>query len=131
MRRDSKIKMGSNRSFGLVFFAVFLIIAMWPLLKGGEIINFALYISIIFLLLGLLKSNLLTPLNKLWFKFGLLLGSFISPIVMGIVFFLVVSPTGFIMRIFRKDLMRKKNNKEIKSYWIIRPKQKSSMKQQF
>ena len=131
MRRDSKIKMGSNRSFGLVFFAVFLIIAMWPLLKGGEIINFALYISIIFLLLGLLKSNLLTPLNKLWFKFGLLLGSFISPIVMGIVFFLVVSPTGFIMRIFRKDLMRKKNNKEIKSYWINRPKQKSSMKQQF
>ena len=131
MRQDSKIKMGSNRSFGLVFFAVFLIIAMWPLLKGGRIINFALYISIIFLLLGLLKSNLLTPLNKLWFKFGLLLGSFISPIVMGIVFFLVVSPTGFIMRIFRKDLMRKKNNKEIKSYWINRPKQKSSMKQQF
>ena len=131
MRRDSKIKMGSNQSFGLVFFAVFLIIAMWPLLKGGGIINFALYISIIFLLLGLLKSNLLTPLNKLWFKFGLLLGSFISPIVMGIVFFLVVSPTGFIMRIFRKDLMRKKNNKEIKSYWINRPKQKSSMKQQF
>ena len=109
---QKNIKLPSNRNFGIVFFIVFLIIALWPVLKQNEIRIWSLIISFIFFVLGLINSKLLTPLNKLWFKFGILLGNIISPIVMGIVFFLVVTPTGLIMRIFRKDILKlKKNNK--------------------
>ena len=99
------IKIGSNRSFGLVFFVVFLLISIYPILKDGNIRIWSLIISFIFLFLGLLNSNLLSPLNKLWFKFGLLLGKIISPIVMGVIFFLVVTPIAIIMRLFKKDLL--------------------------
>ena len=75
-------------------------------------------------------SNLLTPLNKLWFKFGLFLGKFVSPIVMGLIFFIVVTPTGLILKIFRKDVLRLKKNNE-KSYWIEKNEPKSKMKNQF
>ena len=88
-------------------------------------------ILIIFLILGLMNSKLLTPLNVLWSKFGILLGSIVAPIVMGIVFFLVITPTGFVMKIMGKDLLNKKKDNDKKSYWINRSKTKSSMKQQF
>ncbi len=128
--KNSKIKIGSNKSFGILFFTVFLIIAIWPLLNGYEIRYWSLIISIIFLFLGTLNSKFLTPLNKIWFKIGILLGNVISPIVMSIIFFLVVTPTSFIMKILGKDLLNlKKNTKN--SYWIEKQNQNSKMKNQF
>ena len=127
---NSKIKISSNRSFGIVFFTVFFIIAIWPLLNGYEIRSWSLIISIVFLLLGILNSKILTPLNKIWFKIGILLGNVIAPIIIGIIFFVVVTPTSFVMKILRKDLLNlKKNNQN--SYWIEKKNQNSRMKNQF
>ena len=122
--------MSTNKSFGIVFFIVFLILAVYPLINGKSINVSLLVISLIFLVLGLINSKLLTPLNKIWFKFGILLGKIISPIIMGIIFFLVVTPTGLIMRILRKDLLNLKFNNS-KSYWIEKTGPKSKMKNQF
>ena len=128
--KQSKIIIGSNRSFGIVFFVVFLIISIWPLLDEKELRYWSLIVSIIFLILGILKSNILTPLNKVWFKFGILLGNIISPIIMALIFFLVVTPISFIMRIFGKDILNlKKNNNS--SYWIKKDKQSGTMRKQF
>ena len=127
---QKNIKLPSNRNFGVVFFIAFLIIALWPLLKQNEIRIWSLIISFIFFVLGLINSNLLTPLNKLWFKFGILLGNIIAPIIMGIVFFLVVTPIGLIMRFFRKDILKLKKNTS-DSYWINKDDTNSSMKNQF
>ena len=124
------IKLPTNRNFGIVFFLVFLIIGIWPLLNQGNIRLWAITISGIFLALGLINSKLLSPLNKLWFKFGILLGSIIAPIVMGIVFFFVVTPTGLIMRIFRKDLLNLKENKK-ETYWLEKDNSNSSLRNQF
>tara|TARA_B110000046_G_C12919770_1_gene366575 strand:+ start:476 stop:865 length:390 start_codon:yes stop_codon:yes gene_type:complete len=126
----NKIKISSNKSFGLVFFTFFLIISLFPLFKDGNIRIWAIIPSIIFLILGLLNSPILSPLNKIWFKFGILLGSFMSPIVMGMVFFIVVTPTSLIMKIFGKDVLGLKKNKK-KSYWVERSSIKSKMKNQF
>ena len=124
------IKIGSNRSFGIVFFIVFLLIGLWPILKGNELRIWSIAISLIFFILGILNSKILTPFNKMWFRFGIFLGNFISPIIMGIVFFLVVTPTGLIMKLFRKDLINlRKNNSS--TYWIEKKDIKSSMKNQF
>ena len=125
-----EIKIGSNRSFGIVFFVVFLLIALYPLLKDSDLRIWSLLISLIFLALGLLNSNLLTPLNKLWFKFGLFLGKIISPLIMGLIFFAVVTPIGILMRMLGKDLLNLKFNKK-KSYWIEKTGPKSKMKNQF
>ncbi len=124
------IKIGSNRSFGIVFFVVFLIIGLWPLINNGDIRNWSVIISAIFLVLGLLNSKVLTPLNKAWFRFGIFLGNFIAPIVMAIVYFLVVTPIGILMKIVKKDLINLKKNNN-KSYWIEKNEIKSSMKNQF
>ena len=124
------IKISSNRSFGIVFFVVFLIIALYPLINEEEVRIWSLIISLIFLILGLINSKFLTPLNKLWFKFGLFLGKIVSPLIMGIIFFLVVTPTGFIMRALGKDLLNLKYNKS-QSYWIEKNDPKSRMKNQF
>ena len=128
--KNSKIKIGSNKSFGIVFFTVFLIIAIWPLLNGYEIRYWSLIISIVFLLLGILNSKILTPLNKIWFKFGILLGNVIAPIVMSIIFFLIVTPTSLLMKLFGKDILGIKKNRS-KSYWIEKSGPKSKMKNQF
>jgi len=125
-----KVKIGSNRSFGIVFFIFFMIIGTYPIFFQGELRIWSLIVSIIFLLLGIINSKFLTPLNLLWFKFGMLLGRIVSPIVMGLVFFLVVTPTGMIMRILNKDLLRLKK-KNTKTYWIERSSIKSEMKNQF
>ena len=124
------IKISSNRSFGIIFFLVFLLIGFYPLTYDGDVRIGFVIISLIFLILGLLNSKILTPLNKLWFRFGIFLGRIISPIIMGIIFFLVVTPTGLIMRLFGKDLLNLKYNKN-KSYWIEKNGQKSKMKDQF
>ena len=128
--KNSNIKIGTNKSFGIVFFLVFSIVSVFPLLKDGNIRIWSLIIAIIFLILGLLNSKILTPLNKIWFKFGILLGSFVSPVVMGIVFFGIVTPTSLIMKVLGKNLLNlKKGNK--KTYWIERSVIKSKMKNQF
>ena len=124
------VKISSNRSFGIVFFLVFLLIALYPLTYVGDVRIWSVIISLFFLILGLLNSKILTPLNKLWFKFGILLGNIISPIVMGIVFFLVVTPTGLVMRIFRKDILKLKKNSN-DTYWINKDNTNSSMRNQF
>ena len=124
------LKISSNRSFGLVFFIVFLLIAIYPLINQGEIRVWSVLISLLFLILGIINSKILTPLNKAWFKFGIFLGKIISPIVMGIIFFLVVTPIAFLMRILKKDLLNLKYNKN-SSYWIEKTDPKSTMKNQF
>mgnify|MGYP001479711345 FL=1 len=124
------IKISSNRSFGIVFFIVFLLIALYPLTYSQDIRIWSVIISIIFLVLGLFNSKILTPLNKLWFKFGIFLGKIISPIIMGIIFFLVVTPIGLLMRLSGKDLINLKFNNN-KSYWIEKKGPKSKMKNQF
>ena len=128
---SQKIKIGSNKSFGVVFFVVFLIIGLYPLLYNDNPKIWALITSAIFLFLGLINSKLLTPLNKAWFIFGMFLGKIVSPFVMGIIFFLVVTPIGFIMKILGKDLLRLKFNKNVHTYWIEKSDQKSKMKNQF
>ena len=128
--KHKNIKISSNRSFGFVFFVVFFVISLWPILSENEIRIWSLLISFIFLALGLINSNLLTPLNKIWIKFGIFLGNFFAPIVMGIIFFLVVTPTSIIMKILKKYLLNlKKNNND--SYWIQKNNQNSKMKNQY
>ena len=124
------IKISSNRSFGIVFFIVFILIAFYPLINQGEIRIWSVFISLLFLILGIINSKILTPLNKVWFKFGIFLGKIISPIVMGLIFFLVVTPIAFLMRMLKKDLLNLKFNKN-NSYWIKKTDPKSTMKNQF
>ena len=127
---QQNIKLPSNRNFGIVFAIVFLIISLWPLFSQNEVRSWSLIVSIIFLTLGLTNSKLLSPLNKIWFKFGIFLGNFIAPIVMGIIYFFVVTPTGLIMKMLGKDLLNlKKSNKD--SYWIKKNNSNSSLKNQF
>jgi len=128
--KNQKIKIGSNKSFGIVFSIVFLVIAFWPMLNGNEIYYWSLAISIVFLILGLINSKILTPLNTIWNKFGILLGNVVSPIVMCIIFFLIATPTSIIMKLLGKDLLKlKKNNND--SYWIEKNNQKSKMRNQY
>ena len=124
------VKIGSNRSFGIVFFIVFLLISTYPLINQGELRIWSLLISLLFLILGIINSKVLSPLNKVWFKFGIFLGKIISPIIMGIIFFFVVTPIAFLMRILKKDLLNLKYNKN-SSYWIEKTDPKSTMKNQF
>ena len=125
-----EIKIGSNKSFGIVFFILFLLVALYPIIHGGEIRIWSLILSFIFICLALLNSKILTPLNRLWFKFGIFLGKIVSPLIMGIIFFLVVTPIGFIMRMLSKDILNLKYNTN-RSYWIEKKEPKSKMKNQF
>jgi|TARA_B100000795_G_scaffold16413_1_gene10988 hypothetical protein len=127
---NNKIKIGSNKSFGIVFFIFFIIVSLYPLTNKEEIRIWSLIISFIFLVLGLLNSKILTPLNRIWFKIGIYLGNIISPIVMGIIFFFVVTPTALIMKLLGKDILNIKYNKN-NSYWIEKTGIKSKMKNQF
>jgi hypothetical protein len=124
------VKISSNKSFGIVFFVVFLITGLFPLINDQEIKVWSLLASLIFLILGLINSKILTPLNKIWFKFGILLGKIVSPIVMGLIFFLVVTPIAIFMKILKKDLLNLRYNND-KSYWIEKNEPKSKMKNQF
>tara|TARA_X000000368_G_scaffold405600_1_gene382904 strand:+ start:367 stop:762 length:396 start_codon:yes stop_codon:yes gene_type:complete len=130
LNKKNKEKISSNRSFGIVFFVVFLLVGLWPILKNSDLRIWSLILSIIFLFLGLLNSRILTPLNYVWFKFGMLLGKIISPIVMGLIFFVVVTPTAIILKLFNKDVLSLKKNKS-NSYWRKNSNYKTSMKNQF
>ena len=120
-----------NRSFGLLFFIVFLAFALWPLTKKGEINLYLISIALIFLILGLLNSKILTPLNRSWIKFGELLGRIIAPIIMGIVYFIILTPVSLLVRLFGKDLIGMKFNNNLKTYWIKRKKHLGTMDKQF
>ena len=120
-----------NRSFGLLFFVVFLAIALWILTKKGEINFYLISISLIFLVLGLLNSKILSPLNKAWIKLGEILGRIIAPIVMAIIYFFILTPVSLMVRLFGKDLIGMKSSKEIKSYWVKRKNHLGSMDKQF
>ena len=121
----------SNRSFGFLFFIVFAVFGLWPLTKGYSLNFLLILISLIFLLLGLINSKLLSPLNKAWIKFGELLGLVIAPIIMALVYFIVLTPISLIVRIFGKDLLGLKFLKKKDTYWIKRNKKLGSMKKQF
>ena len=123
-------KISSNRSFGVLFCIVFAIIAVWPIMYDGSLRIWPIPISFIFLVLGLLNSKLLSPLNLVWVKFGELLGRIIAPIVMAIIYFVIVTPIGLFMRLIGKDLLNIKFLKN-NSYWIKREKNIGSMKRQF
>ena len=130
MSNSKKNRISSNRSFGLLFSAVFLIISLWPLKNGDNLILWSFFLSILFFTLGILNSKLLTPFNKIWFKFADILGYLVSPIVMAAIFFLVITPTGILMRFFGKDLLYLKK-KNYKTYWIKKDEDKIIMKNQF
>tara|TARA_Y100000389_G_C17260430_1_gene412737 strand:+ start:256 stop:636 length:381 start_codon:yes stop_codon:yes gene_type:complete len=125
-----EVKRSSNKSFGIVFFIVFIIIGFWPLLDINTYRLWSIIIAMIFLILGVMNSRLLTPFNILWFKFGIFLGKIVSPIVMGMIFFFVVTPIAILMKILKKDLLNLKFNNE-KTYWIKKSEYKSKMKNQF
>ena len=127
----SNIKISSNRNFGLVFFFIFLVVSIWPLTHNESPRIWSAIISLAFLILVLTRSILLTPLNRLWTKFGIILGSIIAPIVMGVVFFLVVTPIGLVMKIIGKDLLSIKYDKKKETCWVKRDKPTSTMKQQY
>ena len=120
----------NNKSFGILFFIVFLLIALWPVKDSESIRIWPLIISLLFLILGIINSKFLTPLKKGWIKLGEILGKFIAPIVMGFIYFIVITPIGILLRLFGKDLLNIKFNKN-KSYWIKRAKAINTMKRQF
>jgi hypothetical protein len=126
-----KIKLGSEKGFGFVFTLVFIIICFYPMLAGNSMRLWAGIIALLFLFFSIFFPIVLVVPNKLWFKLGLFLGSIISPIVMGVVFFLTVTPTGIIMRLLGKDILKQKIKKSTKSYWIKKKENLSSMKNQF
>tara|TARA_Y100001970_G_C14065666_1_gene766550 strand:+ start:53 stop:436 length:384 start_codon:yes stop_codon:yes gene_type:complete len=126
-----RLKKTSNKSFGILFFIVFLIIAVWPLLQSKDLRLWSLILSLLFLVLGLLNSKILEPINNIWIKFGEILGQVVAPIVMAAVFFIVLTPISIILRLFGKDLLGIKFLKEKKSYWNKRDKNLGSMKKQF
>tara|TARA_B100002052_G_C15603222_1_gene471909 strand:- start:169 stop:546 length:378 start_codon:yes stop_codon:yes gene_type:complete len=123
-------KTSSNRSFGIIFFIVFLLVSVWPVIDGQTLRLWALFLALVFLTLGILNSKILSPLNLAWIKFGEILGRFIAPVVMGAVFFVIITPIGLFMRAIGKDLLNIKFSKH-NSYWVKREKDIGSMKRQF
>ena len=129
MESSINIKRKNNITFGILFFVFFLIIGLYPLISNEPIRIWSVAVSLVFLIITIIKPNLFTFLNKLWIKFGILLGKIISPIVMGLVFFFVVTPIGIFVKILKKDIMGLKRGQS--SYWITREDKIQSMKKQF
>ena len=129
MKNLINIKRKDNITFGILFFILFLIIGLYPLKSEGLIRIWSVGLSLVFLIITIIRPNLFTFINKLWIQFGILLGKIISPIVMGLVFFFVVTPIGILVRIFKKDVMGLKRGAN--TYWINREDKVQSMKKQF
>jgi hypothetical protein len=132
--REQQFKVSGNRAFGWVFVTVFLIIALWPLVFGGTLRWWSLIVSALVMLVTIAAPSLLTVPNRLWLRFGLLLHRIVSPVVLGIMFYLVVMPMGLLMRAFGKDFLRLRRNDSAESYWIKREPpgpQPDSMPHQF
>ena len=129
MKNLISIKRKDNITFGILFFILFLIIGLYPLKSEGLIRIWSVVLSLVFLIITIIRPNLFTFINKLWIQFGILLGKIISPIVMGLIFFFVVTPIGLLVRILKKDVMGLK--RRANSYWINREDKLQSMKKQF
>ena len=129
MKNLISIKRKDNITFGILFFILFLIIGLYPLKSEGLIRIWSVVLSLVFLIITIIRPNLFTFINKLWIQFGILLGKIISPIVMCLVFFFVVTPIGILVRIFKKDVMGLK--RDANTYWIKREDKLQSMKKQF
>jgi len=125
------MKRSSEKSFGILFFIVFAIIGLYPLLSFNFVRVWALVIALIFLVLGLTKPSVLKPLNTGWIKLGEILGKIIAPVVMLLVFFIVITPIGLMLRLFGKDILGLKFSEKVKTYWITRDKNIGPMKRQF
>ena len=121
----------SNRSFGLLFFIVFIVVGLWPITKGETANIYLILISLFFLIFGLINSKILSPFNKAWVKFGEILGLIIAPIIMALVYFIILTPISLILRMFGKDLLGLKFMKKQDTYWIKREKKLGTMKKQF
>ena len=121
----------NNKGFGLLFFIVFLLIGLWPLIKGDSPRILFFPIALVFLILGLMNAKILSPLNRLWIKFGELLGKIIAPVVMAFIYFIILTPLSFLVRITGKDLLKIRFSNKIKTNWIKRIKDLGSMKKQF
>ncbi|MDC0943359.1 SxtJ family membrane protein [Pelagibacteraceae bacterium] len=126
--RKNKI---NNRSFGILFFIIFLALGTYPFFKGNSMNFYLISLSVPFLILGLINSKILTPINKAWLKFGEILGTIIAPIIMAIVYFFILTPVSLIVRLFGKDLLNLNFNKKLKTYWLIRNKKLGSMDKQY
>ena len=125
------MKRSSEKSFGILFFIVFAIIGLYPLLSFNFVRVWALAIALIFLFLGLTKPSVLKPLNTGWIKLGEILGKIIAPIVMLLVFFIVITPIGLMLRLFGKDILGLKFSEKVKTYWVTKDKNIGPMKRQF
>ena len=121
----------SNRSFGLLFFIVFIVVGLWPVIKGEAANIYLILISLFFLIFGLINSKILSPFNKAWIKFGEILGLIIAPIIMALVYFIILTPISLIVRMFGKDLLGLKFLKKQDTYWMKRKKKLGTMKKQF
>ena len=121
----------SNRSFGLLFFIVFIAVGLWPIIKCEEANIYLILISLFFLIFGLINSKILSPFNKAWIKFGEILGLIIAPIIMALIYFIILTPISLILRMFGKDLLGLKFMKKQDTYWIKRVKKLGTMKKQF
>ena len=130
---DNKLKIGSNKSFGIVFSIFFGLVTVYVFYKSAHISLVLVFLSIIFLILGLINSKILTPFNILWFKFGIILSKLISPIIMMLIFFIVVTPLALLAKLVKKDFLEldKEKNKKRLSYWLEKEKYNHSMKDQF
>lgn len=118
--RKEPVSSSSNRSFGLVFAAVFAIIGLWPWLFGGQVRVWSVFVGAAFLMVGWLRPTALAQLNRVWTRFGLLLHRIVSPVVLGVMFFVVVTPMGLVMRALGKDPLRLRFDSDARSYWIDR-----------
>ena len=121
----------SNRSFGLLFFIVFIVVGLWPVIKGEAANIYLILISLFFLIFGLINSKILSPFNKAWIKLGEILGLIIAPIIMALVYFIILTPISLIVRMFGKDLLGLKFLKNQDTYWTKRKKKIGTMKKQF
>jgi len=131
LKSNTDVRMGSERNFGLVFAAVFALIAFFPLIRGSEPRWIVLALSVVFVILALFAPSILKVPNRLWFKFGMLLGAIVAPIVMGLVFLVAFIPVGLIVRATGQDLLAVKLDPEAESYWIVRKAAPNTMKLQY
>ena len=119
-RRTADVKLGSDRAFGIVFTVVFMVVALWPLTGGGAPRVWALIVAAAFLAMSLIRPGLLHPLNRIWFRFGMLLHRVVNPLILGLIFYLSVTPVALIMRVLGKDPLRLKFDRGAQSYWLDR-----------
>ena len=124
------MKKSSERNFGLFFSAIFFLIGLWPLLSASPLRLWSISLAVVLLALALVRPRLLKPLNYSWLKLGEILGKIIAPIIMCLIFFIILSPISFFVRVLGKDLLRLKFSKN-NTYWIKREKNITTMNKQF